>query len=157
MVDAARIGAEIAAAMHGENFQFRMPFEHAVEDQVVQSERRFERIADDVVEIKARQALALGEAVRMDDDQRAELLGLLPERREGRIGQFLAGDVGENLDALELERLHAALELLGGLLAVLHRHGAAGDEAVFVLAETNSATPSLIMRAAGTAYSSATV
>ena len=71
----------------------------------------------------------------MDDDQRAELLGLLPERRESGIGQLPAGDVGENLDALEAELAHAALELLGGLVAVLHRHGAGRDEAVLMLGD----------------------
>src|ERR1017187_6105609 len=91
-----------------------------------------ERIADDVVKVKARQPLAFGETVRVDNDQRAELLGFLPERREGWIGQFLAGNIGENLDALEAERFHAALEFLGGFVAVLHRHRTAGNEAVLM-------------------------
>ena len=101
MIDAARIGGEIAAAVHRENLQIRVALQHAVEDQVVQRDRGLERIADDVVEIEAGEPLGLGEAVGMDHHQRAELLGLLPERREGRIGQFLAVDVGEDLHALE--------------------------------------------------------
>ena len=101
MIDAARIGAEITAAMHGENLEVRMPLEDAVEDQVVQRDRGVERIADHVVEVKARETLRLGETVRVDQHQRAEFLGFLPERRESRIGQLLAVDVGEDLDALE--------------------------------------------------------
>ena len=112
-----------------------MALQHAVEDQVVQRDGGLERIADHVVEVEARQALGLGEAVGMDHHQRAELLGLLPERREGRIGQFLAGHVGQDLDALELELLHAALKLLGRLVAVAHRHAAERDQPVGVLAD----------------------
>ena len=52
VIDTARIGAEIAAAVHGEDFQPRMAFQYAVEDQIVQRDRRVERIADDVVEIE---------------------------------------------------------------------------------------------------------
>ncbi len=130
VIDAARIGAEIAAAVHGKNLQVRMALEHAVEDEVVQRQRGLERVADDVVEIEAREALALREAVRMQQHERAELLRLLPERRKGRIGQFAARHVGQNLHALELERLDAALELLGGFRTVRHRHGAERDEAV---------------------------
>ena len=135
MVDASRIGAEIAAAVCGENTEPGMTFEHAVKDQVVQRHRRVERIADHVVEVKARETLRLGEAGRMDEHQRVELLGLLPERREGRIGQFLAVDVGENLDALDAELLHAALELFGCLVAVLHGNAAERNQPVLVLAD----------------------
>ena len=71
----------------------------------------------------------------MDHHQCVEFLGLLPERRERRIGQFLAGDIGENLDALELELLHAALKLLGGLVTVDHGHAAERDQPVGMLAD----------------------
>jgi hypothetical protein len=73
------------------------------------------------------------EAIRVDDDQRAKLLRFFPERRESRIGQFLARDVGEDLHALEPELRHAALQLLGGFIAVGHRHRADCDEAVGLL------------------------
>ena len=135
MIDAAGIGAEKTAAVHGQNAKLGMPFEDAVEDQVVKRHRGVERIADDVVEVEAPETLRLGEAGRVDQHQRVELLGLLPERRESRIGQLLAVDVGENLDALEAELLHAALELLGRFVAVLHRHAAERDQPVLVLAD----------------------
>ena len=67
--------------MHSQNLQVGVPFEHAVEDQVVQRNGRVERIADHVVEVEAREPLGVGEAVGMDDHQGVELLGLLPEWR----------------------------------------------------------------------------
>ena len=124
------VAREIAAAVHGEDLQVRVALQHAVEDQVVQRNRRLQRIADDVVEVEARQALGVREAVGVDDDQRAQLLGLLPERREGRVGQLAAVDVGQHLHALEAELGDAALQLLGRLVAVGHRHGAEALEAV---------------------------
>src|SRR5439155_3746500 len=111
MIDAARIGSEIAAAMDGEDLQVRMALEHAVEDQVVQCDRGLERIADRVAEGETLESLAFGEAGRMQHDKRIELLGFLPERLEGRVGQLASGDVGENLGALETELADAALEL----------------------------------------------
>src|SRR5664279_1711667 len=122
-------------AVHGQHAKLGMAFEDAVEDQVVQRHRGVERIADHVVEVKARETLRLGETGRVDQHQRVELLGFFPERRESRIGQFLAVDVGKNLDALEAERLHAALEFLCRLVAVLHRHAAERNKPVAVLAD----------------------
>ncbi len=66
----------------------------------------------------------------MDHHERAKRLGLGPERREGRIGQFLTADIGEDLHTFEVQRLHDALELRSGLVAVLQRHGAERDEPV---------------------------
>src|SRR5262249_36987985 len=94
--------------------------------------RCFEWITDDIVEIKSRQPLALSETIRMKDDEGAQFLSLFPERREGRVGQFLSGDIGEDLDALELERLHTMTELLCSLFAVPHRHSAAWDKTIAV-------------------------
>ena len=66
----------------------------------------------------------------MDHDQCTERLGLGPEGCIGRIGQFLAGDIRQDLTALEAELPHRALEFLRGFVAVLHRHAAERDEAV---------------------------
>ena len=49
------------------------------------------------------QPLGVREAVGVDHHQHAQLLGLLPERREGRVGQLAAVDVGQHLHALEAE------------------------------------------------------
>ncbi len=53
MVDPPGIGTEIATAMHGEDPEVRVAFQHAVENQIVQGDRRLQRIADDVVEVEA--------------------------------------------------------------------------------------------------------
>jgi len=135
MVNAAGIGAEETAAVHSQHAKLGMAFKDAVEDQVVQRHRGVERIADHVVEVKARETLRLGKAGRMDQHKRVELLGFFPEWRESRIGQLLAVDVGQDLDALEAELLHAALELLGRLVAVLHRHAAERNQPILVLAD----------------------
>src|SRR6266700_4928538 len=67
----------------------------------------------------------------MQHNERVELLRLLPERLEGRVGQLASRDVGENLRALEAELADAALELLGRLIAVWHRHAAQSGETVW--------------------------
>ena len=156
MIDAAGIPAEIAAAMHREDFQLRVPLQHAVEDQVMQRDRGLQRIADDVIEIEPLKPLCLGEAVGMQHHQHAELLSLFPERREGRIRQFLAGDVGQDLHAGEAELFDAALQLLRRLVAVGHRHRAEAFETVGIFVQ-NAAMPSLTICAAFTAMSSGTV
>src|SRR5260370_37182126 len=97
MIDAAAIGRQIAAAVHRQNLQFGMALDHAVEDQMVERDGGLERISDHVVEIEARQALRLREAIGMYDDEGAELFGLLPERGIFRLRDFPAGDVGQNL------------------------------------------------------------
>ncbi|MEJ1975040.1 MAG: hypothetical protein WDN49_02280 [Acetobacteraceae bacterium] len=62
-----------------------MPLQHAVEDQVVQGDRRLERIAEDVVEVEPAEPLRLGKAVRVDQHHGAQGLGSLPERGIGRV------------------------------------------------------------------------
>jgi hypothetical protein len=46
-----------------------MTLEHAVEDKIMQSQRRLQWIADHVVEVEAGETLACRKAVRMDDDK----------------------------------------------------------------------------------------
>src|SRR5215470_14216346 len=110
--------------MDRQDLQVWMPFEHAVEDQIVQRDRRLQRIADHVIEVETREPLCLGEAVRVNDNEGLELFRLFPEWRKRRIRQLLAGDVGQDLYALELERLDAALKLLRRFLSIRHRHSA---------------------------------
>ncbi len=71
-----------------------------------------------------------GAPLRMHENQAAELLRLFPERMEFRVGQLFAGDVGANRAAAQAELLHAFLELRGGEIGVLQRHGREGDEAI---------------------------
>src|SRR5262249_43872262 len=116
MVDAARISPQKAATVDRDDLDIGVPLEHAVEDEIVQRDRGIERITDDVVEVEARKASRLGEAVGMDEHDCAELLGLLPERRESGVRELFAGYIGENLHAFELERCNAALKLARGFV-----------------------------------------
>ena len=116
--------------MHCQNLQIRMAFEDAIEDQVMKRDRGFERVADHIVEIEALESSAVGEAVGMDHHERAQRLGLLPERRVFRLREFAPGDIGQDLRALHAERGHATLELARGFRPVDQRHGAEGDKAI---------------------------
>ena len=133
MVDAAGIGRQEAAAVDGEDLQVRQALENAVEDQAMQRDGGLQRVADDVGEVVFLEAPPLGEAVGMDHDEAAELLGLPPERLVLRRRQLVAVDVGEDLDALEAEVVDAEGEFLRRRRAVLQRHRAEAREAVRAL------------------------
>lgn len=93
VVHAAGICAQIPSAVNGENLQIGMPLEHAVEDEIMQSQRRLEGIADHIVELEAGKTLAFGKPIRMDDDEGSEFFGLGPEGGERRVRQLAPGDI----------------------------------------------------------------
>src|SRR5262244_3117565 len=107
-----------------------MALEDAVKDEMVQSDRRFERVSNHVVKVEARKTLALGEAVWMDDDKGAELFCFTPKRSEQGVGQFPARNVRENLDALQSKMTYTPFKLFGGLDPVRHWNGAKRDEPI---------------------------
>src|SRR6202034_773061 len=76
------------------------------------------------------EALAVGEARRMQEDEDAELFGLGEEGAEFRGRQLLAIDVGADLDAAQAKLLHRALELGDGEVGRLERHGGETDKAI---------------------------
>ena len=116
--------------MHGHQFQIGKARQRSRKDQVVKRERRIEWIAEHVVEVEMGQALAMGEAVRMHHDEGAELLGPGEERTEFRIGQFLAVDIGQDFDALQLQVLHDVVEFAHRDLRLLQGDDAETDEPV---------------------------
>src|SRR5207245_4242968 len=71
-------------------------------------------------------------ALRVDEDERAELLGLGPERMESRIAELLAVDAAADGGAAQPVLLQTGLELLGREVRVLQRHRGEGDEAIRV-------------------------
>src|SRR5262245_16815765 len=93
-----------------------------------------ERIADDVAE-RAGALHALGDAGRlrsglwMDEDERLQLLGLLPEWVELGGGDLLALDAAADGGADQAKLLHAALELLGSDLRILQCDRRIADKA----------------------------
>ena len=72
----------------------------------------------------------MGESVRMHHDEGAELLGPGEERPEFRIGQFLAVDIGQDLDALQFQVVHDVVEFADRDLRLLQGDDAEPDEAV---------------------------
>src|SRR5215472_17432116 len=71
-----------------------------------------------------------GGALRMDENQRAELFGLGPEWMKFRVRQLLAVDAAANQCAPQSELLDRIFELLGGEIRVLQSHRREADEPV---------------------------
>ena len=120
--------------MHGEYLQVGVAFERAREDQVMQRDGGFQRVADDVREVEVVEPVAVCKAVGVDHDQRAKLFRAFPEGRELRCRKFGPMHVGQHLDALEAET-HAVVEFLHRLGGVLQRHGAKRRETVGTLCD----------------------
>src|SRR5262249_53838726 len=120
--------------MRGANLQAREAVKRALENQMRQSDRRFERVAD-----RIGQQAAAGEtaarlyfprAERMQEDQDAELLGLGPDRVEFGIGELLSRDAAADRQAAQPQGLDRVFELLDGKLGVLQCDRRKGDKAV---------------------------
>ena len=120
--------------MRGTDLQPGKAVERALEDQVRQRDRGFQRVADRVGQQAAAgeppARLQFARAERVHEDENAEFLALRPERMEFGIGQFLAGDAAGDADAAEAERLDRVFDLLRGEIGILQRRGREGDEAV---------------------------
>src|SRR5882724_8320997 len=72
------------------------------------------------------------QALRMNEDQHPELLGLGPERVELRVGQLFAVDAAADSGAAQTVLLDPVLQLLGGEVRMLQRHRGERDEAIGV-------------------------
>ena len=66
----------------------------------------------------------------MHHDECPELLGASEEGTEFRIGQFLAVDIGQDLDALQFQVLHDIVEFTDRELRLLQRDDAEPDKPV---------------------------
>ncbi len=120
--------------MRGAYLEPRETVERALEDQVRQCDRGFERVADRVgqeaaaAEPAAR--LQFPGAERVHENQNAELFGLGPDRVEFRIGQLLPGDAATDRQAAQPQSLDRVFELLDSELGMLQGNGRKGDKAV---------------------------
>src|SRR5215470_14263081 len=120
--------------MGAADLQVRKLVERAFEDEMHQRERGFERIADDVAE-RAGALHAPGNTgrlrcgLRMDEDERLQLLRLFPERIEPGGGNLLALDTAADGGADQAKFFHAVLELLGGNLRILQGDWCIADKA----------------------------
>src|SRR5689334_6467011 len=104
--------------MRGADLQSRKAVERALEYQVRQCDRRFERVADRV----GQQAAALEPAARLQfpgpervhEDEDPELFRLGPNRMEFRVGQLLPGNAAADRQAAQPQFLDRVVELLDG-------------------------------------------
>ena len=134
VVDAARIGRQKPAAMRDDELQVGIIGEHAAKDQMMQSHRRIERVADHVVEVMVGEAPRFGKPVGMHEDDEAQLLAAREDLAKALGRQIVAGDMGHDLDAAEAQRFVQSVEFGERQLGGLERHGAETDEAVRVAA-----------------------
>src|SRR5207245_2370496 len=135
VVGAGRIGRQIAPAVGRADLEAGEAVERALEDQMRERDRGVERVADRVGE-PAVALESLGQvrgALRMNEDQDPELLGLGPEGVELRIGELIAGDTRADGGAAEAELLHALDELLHRQVGELERDRREGNETIGIL------------------------
>src|SRR5215469_3972016 len=130
VIDPAWITAKIPSAMGRKDFQIRMTLEHAVENKIMERNGRLQRITDDVVEIETRKARAFGKAVRVNNDERVQLVSFRPEWLQACIGKFFAGHIGENFHAAESKRAHRTFKFIGRLDAILKWNAPESDKPV---------------------------
>src|SRR5262245_20623730 len=113
--------AGVAAAVAEDDLEIRALVHDAARHQGRERDRAIDQVADGVGQVIALRPRAhQGLAALMEEDQRAELLGRLPEGTELRLLERPAVDVIVDLDALEPDLRHAALELRDRRLDVLH-------------------------------------
>ncbi len=137
MIGAARVGRQEAAGVRSADLEAGEPVERALEDQVRQGDGRLEGVADHIAEVPVtlEALLELGGGtgtLGMDEHHHAELFGLGPEGVELRIADLLPVDAAADAGAAQPVLLHTLLQLLGGEIGVLQRHGCEGDEALGV-------------------------
>src|SRR5439155_20102568 len=116
MVRARGVRRQVATAVRGADLEPREPVERALEDQVRERDRGVERIADHVRQpaVALESSREVRRALRVDEDQHAELLRLRPERVELRVGELVTGHARANRGAAQSKILDAVLELLDG-------------------------------------------
>src|SRR5262245_12269520 len=123
MVATRRVGAEIAAAMRGDDLQARETVERSFEDQMLQSYRRIERIADGVRQpaVALEAPSEFWRALRMDEQHRPKLFRFRPHRMKPWIGKILSKHTAADGGSAQALFLQRRLELLHGEVRILQR------------------------------------
>src|SRR4029077_15113633 len=110
------VGRQIAARKRGADLQSRKSVERAFEDQVRRGGGAVERIADRALERALAEEPARGgdlaRALRVNENQHAELFGLGPERVQLLVGEVLVIDAGVDQRATHPKLLYRVLQLL---------------------------------------------
>src|SRR4051794_16138207 len=116
MVGARRVGAEITAAMRGDDLQSRKAIQRAFEDQVLQRNRGVQWIAYRVRQpAVALEPLAeFRRALRMHEQYGAEFFRLGPHRMEFWIGKILPQHAAADCGTLQALLFDRGLQLLNG-------------------------------------------
>src|SRR5215218_6806537 len=123
MIATCGIRTEIAAAMCGDDLEPREAVERAFEDQMLQGDGGVERVTDGVRQ-PAIALEALGEfrrALRMDEEHRAELLCLGPDRMEFGIREVLSQHAATDRGAAQALLPNRSFQLLHRKIGKLQR------------------------------------
>src|SRR5258708_21088584 len=116
-----RIGAEIAAAMRGKNFQFGKAVQRSLKNQMLQGDRGIERIADGIRQ-PAIALETLGQfrrTYRVNEQHSAEFFRLRPHRMKFGIGEILAQDIAADRRTPQALLLDGMFQLLHGEIRIL--------------------------------------
>src|SRR4029079_2446780 len=110
--------------MSGANLEAREPVEGTLEDKMREGDGGLQGVTDHIAQVTValEPLLQLGWSaitLRMDEDQRAQLLSFGPERMELGVAYLCAGDIAADADPAEPELSYAFLELLGSEIGKL--------------------------------------
>jgi hypothetical protein len=89
--------------MGNDELQVRVVVQYPAKNQVMDGDGRVERVADHIDQVVVGKAPRLRKASRMHEDQHAEFFDPREDLAEALGGKVLAGDVGGDLDAAELQ------------------------------------------------------
>src|SRR5262249_9168157 len=132
VVGAPRVGREIPAAVRRNDLEAGEPVERALEYQMLERDRGLERIADQVPQkaVAGQYRIERRNSHRMDKENGAQFLGLLPHRMEFGIREGNALDRSADRSAAQPLFLDRRLEFLAGKLRVLQSQRAERGEPI---------------------------
>src|SRR5689334_13152460 len=121
--------------MRGADLQPGKFVERTFEEQMRQRDRCLQRIADYIAQpaISLQSAGEFCRSLRMNEDQRPELIGFRPEGMEFRIGELFAIDAPADQSSTQAELSDRRFELLGGEVGILQGYGPESDKAFRLL------------------------
>src|SRR6478672_8285427 len=120
-----------AAAVAQAEIDVGIALDYAAEDQRRAGHGGLERQSDEVAHIVRLEPVARQDfAVRVDENERPQLIRRRPHRLERGIVEVPAVDVGTDLSAAQSELPHGAPELVRGPLRILQRQGGERYEAI---------------------------
>ncbi len=101
--------------------QIRVTFEHTAEDEPRPSQRRLDRVADQIVQVVAAHPFYADDVVWVDQNHQPQLFGPLPERVQRGIVQLDAIEIRRDLDAAQAKLFDCPVQLLQRRPDILQR------------------------------------